>query len=68
MSVVLKIAFILIVIYTGLLWSVETSPELSDNNNVASETKAELKFFFTLAASCNSFVYFILVLYLSHLC
>ena len=41
MSVVLKIAFILIVIYTGL-WSVETSPELSDNNNVASEAKAEL--------------------------
>ena len=42
---VLKIAFILIVIYKGLLWSVETSPELSDNNNVASEAKAELIYF-----------------------
>ena len=42
MCVILKIAFILIVIYKGLLWSVETSPELSDNNNVASEAKAEL--------------------------
>ena len=30
MYVVLKITFILIVIHTGLLWSVETSPELSD--------------------------------------
>ena len=51
---ILKIAFILIVIHTGLLWSVETSPELSDNNNVASEAKAELILFFALAASCNS--------------
>ena len=45
MYVVLKIAFILIVIYTGLLWSVETSPELSDNNNLVSEAKAELILF-----------------------
>ena len=45
MCVILKIAFILIVIYTGLLWSVETSPELSDYNNVASEAKAELTLF-----------------------
>ena len=42
MFVILKIAFILIVIHTGLLSRVETSPELSDDNNVASEAKAEL--------------------------
>ena len=46
MYVILKIIFILIVIHTGLLWSIETSPELSGNNSVASEAKAELIFFF----------------------
>ena len=35
----------MIVIHKGLLWSVESSPELSDNNNVASEAKAELILF-----------------------
>ena len=66
MYVIHRISFILIVIHTGLLWSVQTSPELSDNNNVASEAKVEL-IFFALAASCNSFI-FISVLYLGQLC
>ena len=45
MYVVLKITFILIVIHTGLLWSVETFPELSDSNNVASEATIEFILF-----------------------
>ena len=58
MYVVLKITFILIAIHTGLLWSVQTSPELSDNINVASEAKVELIHFLHLWLRVIHHIYF----------
>ena len=58
----------MIVIYTGSLWSVETSPELSDKNNVASEVKIEFILFYALAASRNLFQLFVLVIFVRSIC